>query len=101
MGFTKMVKPQYPPRLWTLAGFPGSGKSTFAAQMRPPLLAIDADRRFSEVLSLAQGEVYSLGEAAADNANTQRIVSLLKANMPGSEVNTIVVDSLSAVISPL
>lgn len=101
MAFTKMVKPQYPPRLWTLAGFPGSGKSTFAAQMRPPLLAIDADRRFSEVLTLAQGEVYSLSEAAADNANTDKIVSLLKANMPGSEVNTIVVDSLSAVISPL
>jgi len=101
MGFTKMVKPQYPPRLWTLAGFPGSGKSTFAAQMRPPLLAIDADRRFSEVLTLAQGEVYSLSETVADNANTEKIVSLLKANMPGSDVNTIVVDSLSAVISPL
>jgi adenylylsulfate kinase-like enzyme len=51
-GIYEMVKPQYPPRLWTLAGFPGSGKSTFAAQMRPPLLAIDADRRFSEVLNL-------------------------------------------------
>jgi hypothetical protein len=101
MGFTKMVKPQYPPRLWTLAGFPGSGKSTFAAQMRPPLLAIDADRRFSEVLTVAHGEVYSLSEIAADNANADKIVSLLKANMPGSEVNTIVVDSLSAVISPL
>ncbi|MGH7454485.1 MAG: AAA family ATPase [bacterium] len=101
MGFAKMVKPQYPPRLWTLAGFPGSGKSTFAAQMRPPLLAIDADRRFSEVLTLAQGEVYSLSETAADNANADKIVSLLKANMPGSQVNTIVVDSLSAIISPL
>lgn len=101
MGFTKMAKSQYPPRLWTLAGFPGSGKSTFAAQMRPPLLAIDADRRFSEVLTIAHGDVYSLGEAAADNTNTEKIVSLLKANMPGSDVNTIVVDSLSAVISPL
>lgn len=101
MGFTKMVKPQYPPRLWTLAGFPGSGKSTFAAQMRPPLLAIDADRRFSEVLAIVHGDVYSLGDAAADNTDTEKIVSLLRANMPGSEVNTIVVDSLSAVISPL
>ena len=44
MGFTKMGKPQYPPRLWTLAGFPGSGKSTFSTQMRSPLLAIDAGR---------------------------------------------------------
>jgi len=101
MGFAKMVKPKYPPRLWTLAGFPGSGKSTFAAQMRPPLLAIDADRRFAEVLGMARGEVYSIGETAADNANTEKIVALLKANMPGSDVNTIVVDSLSAVISPL
>lgn len=101
MGFAKLVKPQYPPRLWTLAGFPGSGKSTFAAQMRPPLLAIDADRRFSEVLGVAKGEVYSIGETAADNANAEKIAALLKANMPGSDVNTIVVDSLSAVISPL
>jgi len=101
MGFTKLVKPQYPPRLWTLAGFPGSGKSTFAAQMRPPLLAIDADRRFSEVLTLVQGEVYSLSKAAADMTNTEKIASLLKANMPDSDVKTIVIDSLSAVISPL
>jgi len=31
--FKKMVKSTYPPRLWALVGYPGSGKSTFATQM--------------------------------------------------------------------
>ena len=29
MAFKKMVKQVYPPRLWALVGYPGSGKSTF------------------------------------------------------------------------
>ena len=57
MAFKKMVKPQYPPRHWSLVGYPGSGKSTFAAQMRGPKVVIDADHRFTEVLELAQEDV--------------------------------------------
>ena len=33
MAFQKMSKTQYPPRQWALVGYPGAGKSTFAAQM--------------------------------------------------------------------
>ena len=44
MAFKKMTKPEYPPRLWALVGYPGSGKSTFATQMRAPILVIDAEK---------------------------------------------------------
>ena len=38
MPFQKLVTSAYPRRLWSLVGFPGTGKSTFAMQMRGPLL---------------------------------------------------------------
>ena len=101
MGFVKMVKPQYPPRLWTIVGYPGSGKSTFATQMRGPILAIDADSRFSEVLHLVGSEVYALSSVATDNTDTEKIAALLEENMPTSIIRTIVVDSLTAIITPL
>lgn len=100
MAFKKMTATPYPPRLWALVGFPGSGKSTFAAAMRGPLLVIDADQRFREVLRLA-GEVYALSETPADNGNPERIAALLAENMPGAEVGTIVIDSLTTIIAPL
>jgi len=100
MAFKKMTATPYPPRLWALVGFPGSGKSTFAAVMRGPLLVIDADQRFREVLSLA-GEVYALSETASDNTDPERIAALLAENMPGAEVGTIVIDSLTTIIAPL
>lgn len=62
MTFKKMTPAQYPPRLWALVGRPESGKSTFAAQMRVPLLAIDADHRFAEVVHLVDGDVYELSD---------------------------------------
>lgn len=101
MGFKKMTQQQYPPRLWTLVGYPGSGKSTFATQMRGPILAIDADNRFREVLPATASDVYCLSENASDNTNTNQIVALLNLNMAESKVNTIVVDSLTAIIAPL
>lgn len=100
MAFAKMTQPGKPRRLWGLVGFPGSGKSTFAAQMRGPLLAIDADHRFDEVLRLA-GDVYQLSNHPADNVQPERIATCLAANMPGSDVATIVVDSLTAIMAPL
>ena len=100
MAFKKMTATPYPPRLWALVGFPGSGKSTFAAALRGPLLVIDADQRFQEVLSLA-GEVYALSETASDNTDPERIAALLAENMPGAEVGTIVIDSLTTIIAPL
>jgi hypothetical protein len=101
MAFKKMEKQKYPPRLWALVGFPGSGKSTFATQMRGPILPIDADQRFGEVLPLAEGDVYELSPLPADHTDPERIAALLAENMPDSDVGTVVVDSLTAIISPL
>jgi hypothetical protein len=69
--------------------------------MRGPLLPIDADQRFAEVLALAAGDVYRLSENPADNVAPAQIARLLEAHMPGSDVGTIVVDSLTTLIAPL
>lgn len=101
MPFKKIVKSRYPPRHWALVGYPGSGKSTFAAQMRAPILPIDADHRFTEVAHLVDGDVLSLSDQAEDNNSTDAIARLLEENMPGAGVATIVVDSLTAILTPL
>lgn len=100
MAFKRIDGAGYPRRLWGLAGFPGSGKSTFAARMRGPLLVVDADHRFSEVARLA-GDVYALSDRPADNIDPERIAAQLRANMPGADVQTICVDSLTAILAPL
>lgn len=101
MGFKKMHKAKYPPRLWSLVGYPGSGKSTFASQLKGPMVVVDADHRFQEVIGLAQSDVYELSDTKHDNVDPDRINTLLMSNMPGSDVQTIVVDSLTAIITPL
>lgn len=101
MAFQKMSKTQYPPRQWALVGFPEAGKSTFATQMRGPILPIDADHRFAEVAYLAESDVLELSDDAADHVNAERIAALLKENMSGSGIKTIVVDSLTSIITPL
>jgi len=101
MTFQKMTKQAYPSRLWALVGYPGSGKSTFATQMAGPILAIDADHRFDEVLDLSPDDVLELSNSPADNVDANRITAILAKNMPGSGIKTIVVDSLTAIITPL
>jgi len=101
MPFTKMTEDARPPRQWALVGYPGSGKSTFAAQMAGPTLVVDADHRFAEVAGLAVGDVYRLSEVGADNVAAERIAELLRASMPGARVRTIVVDSLTSILAPL
>lgn len=101
MAFKKMDKILYPPRQWALVGYPGSGKSTFASQMAGPLLVVDADHRFAEVARFASDEVFALSEEPADNVNAERIAVLLKENMSGSGVKTVVIDSLTSILSPL
>lgn len=101
MAFKKMIKPQYPPRHWSLVGYPGSGKSTFASQMRGPKVVIDADHRFTEVLDLTEDDVFALSEHPEDNVEPDRIAQCLYENMPGSGVKTIIVDSLTAIITPI
>lgn len=102
MPFRQMTRSKYPPRLWALVGYPGSGKSTFATQMQGPMLVVDADHRFEEVLDLAGSrDVYELSDVAGDNTDADCIAAILARNMPESDVGTIVVDSLTAIITPL
>ena len=100
MGFRTKKQPEYPRRLWSLVGFPGDGKSTFAARMAAPLLVIDGDHRFDEVMHLVAGDVLELEDRRA-NALVPRIVDELARSMPEENVATIVVDSLTQIISPL
>jgi hypothetical protein len=101
MAFKKMQKPQYPPRHWSLVGYPGSGKSTFASQMRGPKVVIDSDHRFTEVLNLSNDDVFALSDEPEDNVDTDNIARCLYQNMPKSGVKTIIVDSLTAIITPI
>lgn len=100
MAFKRMVATPYPPRQWALVGHPGSGKSTFSAQMRVPMLVIDSDHRYQEVLHLVQ-DAYMLSDNPADNVNPREIHALLQANMAGSGVRTIVIDSLTSIMAPI
>lgn len=102
MGFKRMTNDGYPPRQWAIVGYPGVGKSTFVAQMRQPVLTIDADHRFSEIARLNREKVfYEFGDNPEDNADPRTIAKLLDRDMPGSDVATIVVDSLTSIIAPL
>jgi hypothetical protein len=103
MAFSKIDKSvaALPPRQWALVGHPSSGKSTFAAQMCGPLLVVDSDHRFQEVARLAAGDVFRLSDDPIDNTNVERIAALLREGMPGSGVETIVIDSLTSILSPL
>lgn len=101
MAFKKLVPTTYPRRQWAIVGYPGSGKSTFAARLAAPLLVIDSDHRFQEVADLAGGDVYEVSPSASDHNDAEAIMAQLKANMQGSGVRTIVVDSLTAIIAPL
>lgn len=100
MAFPKLTQGKYPPRQWALIGHPNAGKSTFAAQMAGPLLAIDADHRFAEVAPLA-GAVYQLSDNPADNVSPRRIHSLLQEHMAGAGIGTIVIDSLTSILAPI
>lgn len=101
MPFREMNTQAFPPRQWALVGYPGSGKSTFSSQMAGPLLVVDSDHRYAEVARLAVGKVYELSDNPADNVNAERIADLLKQNMVGSGVKTVVIDSLTSILSPL
>lgn len=101
MAFKKIDKTALPPRQWALVGYPSGGKSTFAAQMTGPILVIDADHRFAEVARLTAGEIFTLSDEPSDSVSAERIAALLKENMTGSGVKTIVIDSLTSILSPL
>jgi len=100
MALRTKKQPKYPRRLWSLVGFPGEGKSTFAARMAPPMLVVDSDHRFDEVMHLVGGDVLEF-EDARINGLVAPIVDELSRSMPEERVATIVVDSLTQIISPL
>jgi len=100
MAFAKKQIPQYPRRYWELVSAAGAGKSTFLTQMRAPLLPIDADHRIDEVAYL-NPNMLELSPIASDHNTPSRIAELLNQNMPGAQVGTIAVDSLTAIIAPL
>ena len=98
MAFKKLAETQIrPARRWALIGFPGDGKSSFAAQMQTPILPIDVDGRFREVEHLANGDVFALSENREENNDVQAIDILLEKHMPDSGVRTIVVDSVTPI----
>lgn len=99
--FKPMQAAQYPRRLWLLSGYPGAGKTTFCAQLKTPMLVIDTDGRFNEVLGLAGGPVYTLTDDPAIYQDPEKIAATLDAGMPGSGIRTIVVDSATAILAPL
>ncbi|MDT8307270.1 MAG: AAA family ATPase [Anaerolineae bacterium] len=100
MALRTKKQPKYPRRLWSLVGFPGEGKSTFAARMAAPILVVDSDHRFDEVMHLVGGDVLEF-EDRRINGLVPRIVDELARSMPEERVATIVVDSLTQIISPL
>ncbi len=105
MPFPKFEIAKYPPRQWAGFGFPGTGKSGFSVMMRGPLLVVDSDQRFSQTMRECQDraiqiEAHRLSTNSQDNVQPSKIALLLDANMPGSKIGTISVDSLTTIITP-
>ncbi len=105
MPFPKFEIAKYPPRQWAGFGFPGTGKSGFSVMLRGPLLVIDSDQRFSQTMRECRDrsipvDAHRLSANAQDNVEPSRIAELLDANMPGSEIGTISIDSLTTIITP-
>lgn len=95
MAFKRVSQTILPPRRWALKGYYGDGKSTFILAMQQPTLMIDADGRRHE---LKGAELYELSEEAADHRSVERIQDLLDENMPGSDIRTIAIDSVTSLI---
>lgn len=82
------------------------GRPTPASPHSPPgwrAAAVDgtANHRFAEVTALAGGDVFTVSDNPADHIDAERIAACLKAGMAGARIGTIVVDSLTAILSPL
>ncbi len=95
MVFKRVNQKTPPPRRWALKGYYGDGKSSFILAMKQPTLMIDADGRRHELRS---GELYELSADPADHRSVERIQDLLDENMPGSDIRTIAIDSVTSLI---
>ena len=84
MPFKKLDAQTRPPRQWALVGYPGSGKSTFAARRC-------AGRCSSSTATTASPRwpawppptIYELSENPVDHVDPRRIAELLRQNMGG------------------
>lgn len=97
----KQKRSQYPRRLWAVYGAANSGKSTFCATMRAPIVWVDADGRADEIVDLVEGDLFGISDDPYDSTIPERIDGLLTANMPTSHAGTIVVDSVTAILEPI
>jgi hypothetical protein len=91
-------------RMWALIGEATTGKSTFLAACRDPLVVIDPDGRFLDLAQemQAQGrDALSLSNKPADHHDALAIQKALEANMPKANVATIGLDSMTALLEPL
>jgi hypothetical protein len=73
-------------------------------QLRGPILPIDADQRIDEVLPVARSagtDTRRLSDDSTDAVSPDAISRILMAQMPGSGIKTIVVDTLTPIIAPL
>jgi hypothetical protein len=100
MAFKKMTD-KLPPRLWMLTARSGDGKSHFSMQMQCPILPIDADRKIIGAKQYAVGDVYEFSANHADALSVERIATILDNNMPGSDIATITIDSVTPILEPI
>jgi hypothetical protein len=98
------MQPKHSRRCRAVEAYTGGGKRTFLTQLRGPIVAIDAAQRRDEVLPIARAagnEVFRPSEDPTDALSPDALSCLLMANMPGSGIATITVDTLTPIIAPL
>lgn len=83
-----------PPRRWAIVGPPAAGKSTFACAMRQPLAVLDYDGRFADLAGTLGVEALEPDGDLFDPVGLTREIDAAKG------LGTVVVDSLTAFISP-
>jgi len=104
MALIKFNSSKRPRRCWSIAGYPEDGKSTFATALSGPFMVIDADHRWDEMIrsgAVEADSVYTLSETAEDHCSVVKIDNILRRDLPGSGVKTLIVDSLTSIIKPM
>jgi hypothetical protein len=102
MAFKELKEDSYKGRILALLlGATNTGKSTLLAQLPAPIAVVDSDIRFDKVRKLVAGKVYAQVDNLADATDIDASLDWLKENMPGSNVATIVWDSITPVLEPI
>lgn len=102
MGFGKKINPnQYPKRRWSIVASSGDGKSLFGMQMEKPLAIVDADNQIDEAVFVSGVEdAFVIAEEGKEYEmrDVDAIERILRANMKGTKVGTIMVDSITPIV---